>query len=256
MVRAFSSWIMKTPYLLASVVMACCSASLFAQSPAPVEKPVPPPGPLIQKRAPDFARWVTRAKISMPKPPEKTSAAATGSPASDDEEIVTVTKTGAVVHVERTDEQRKTWQTWCRGTVQIAVTPGSQIYLVAAPPNKDVVNPLYFDFSNSDFEGFEWISAQNYTGIKPVLGKNCLTFKDDRRVTGTLAPAPVSNALVACIDLETRLPVALMNDNGIVTYQFLKPPEAMQDLPANVQAVLDKQKQDIQSVKRKPSLPY
>jgi hypothetical protein len=30
----------------------------------------------------------------------------------------------------------------------------------------------------------------------------------------------------------------------------------MQDLPANVQAVLDKQKQDIQSVKRKPSLPY
>jgi hypothetical protein len=226
MVRAFSSWIMKTPYLLASVVMACCSASLFAQSPAPVEKPVPPPGPLIQKRAPDFARWVTRAKISMPKPPEKTSAAATGSPASDDEEIVT------------------------------AVTPGSQIYLVAAPPNKDVVNPLYFDFSNSDFEGFEWISAQNYTGIKPVLGKNCLTFKDDRRVTGTLAPAPVSNALVACIDLETRLPVALMNDNGIVTYQFLKPPEAMQDLPANVQAVLDKQKQDIQSVKRKPSLPY
>jgi hypothetical protein len=236
--------------------------SLRAQSPSPAEKPVLPSGPLVQKKAPDFSRWVITARVLSAKPQDKTAAAVAT------ETTVTVTKTGKVVHMERTDEQHNTWQTWCRGATQVAVAPGNQVYFVAPPPNKDVVNPLYFDFSKSDFEGFDWISAQNFTGIQPVMGFDCLVFKDNRNVTGALAPesagsapgaapaAPVMNALVACINAETRLPVALMNDNGVVTYRFEKPPDAMQEFPPNVQALLDKQKLDALSVKRKASSPY
>jgi hypothetical protein len=253
--------------LLLITLLACQIIRLGAQTTPPPDQAILPPGPLIQKRAPEFARWTifskTAAKTSdskdKPSTSEKTDASPNGSPK------FSITKTGKIIRVIFFEDEKLPWNIWCKDGTVIAVWPdGKNLGFASRPTRPDAFNPLYLDFANSDFQGFEWLSAKNYTGIREVFGRKCLVFKDRIKQTpeGMRSDDPDAASMtyesspVASVDLETRLPVSLVNETGAVIYQFHDAPTEMQTLPANVQGLIDQQKQAVQSVARRPSKPF
>lgn len=174
-----------------------------------------------------------------------TASTSTGTPATPPipPTVTTITKTGSILHLAM-PLQGQTWNIWRIGAVISTIYPdGKSCGAVAPSPTRDSPNPLYVDFSQSDFDGFDWLSLDKYTGIKTFLGKKCIVFKS--QVKG--APAADSGAastadsipLIAYIDFETRLPVALQNNDEERIYQFLPPPTDMQVPPPMVLAFLN-----------------
>ena len=229
-------------FSLPGLCLAMGSLALQAQQPA---LPPIPPGPLIQKRAPDFSHWMVTFKTA----PAASGATPSPSQPSDPNSIITqdtVTKTENIIHVEFIDTQKRAWNIWVQGGRDMIQWPdGKSVGFVAKPPPY-VVNPLYRDFSSSDFSGFEWISAANFTGIQSIGGISCLVFKD------TLLTNGVSLQVEAATDVKTRLPVRLINGQGQFTYAFLSPPSTEQTLPANVQKLIVDQRNNEKSLARRP----
>lgn len=265
---------MKTT-LCALTLLVFQAADGFTQATSDGEQPVPPPGPLIQKRAPEFASWVISVRLpgdTAKKPneqagqnPEPKDQAKADAPKEGTPKFAVI-KTGKIYHVRLVDAQKQTWDVWSDGSVTATVpAKGGDAAFVAPPGDRDSVNPLYVNFSKSDFSGFEWISASNYRGIKNVMGQQCLVFSDKVKIPSEPASngdksAPTTpdqfESKVACVNAETRLPVALTDASGISTYKFLTPPTAMQTLPASVVSLVQKQHELEQSLVRRPRKPF
>lgn len=238
------------------------------------EKPVLPPGPLCQKRAPDKAHWtitsLVPASTTLTAEAEgkagESGTDAQKAPGLEDKKArtrVTVVKYGDLVHVMREDELKQRWSTWIRGALQVAVWPDQQnVEYAAPPPNPDVINPIYFDFSQTDFPGFGWLSAANFSDIAGFRGRKCLVFRERFAppVVMTVGedpaapvPQPVVQNMTAYIDLETRFPVALENAEGIQTYQFHAPPQDLA-LPGNVKTLFEDRDRLIQKTAKKANV--
>jgi len=235
-------------------------------------KPVLPSGPAIQKWAPDMAKWVvaTRAANAPSAAPANGVPEAPGAAESDEKKhwipVTTVTKTGNIYHVRMVDSQNEVWHIWADGSVTV-VESGTRAgaAFVAPSPDSDWVNPLFVDFSESDFEGFGWVSAANYRGTNEFMGRMCLIFRDKVKV-GTVEADPEAgraNSAVdlyepreAYVDLETRLPVALSGAEGWKMFTFFPPPASMQSLPECVKELVSKQRELDDSLARRPRKPY
>lgn len=118
----------------------------------------------------------------------------------------------------------------------------------------------YADYTKSDFAGFGWITLNNFSGRRIVMGKKCLIFKDkvitidpqeletDKGGMATKDNPNPSDDLFkvdveADIDDATRLPIMLIYQTPLGkatrTYTF-KTPEASLSLPPEVKQLLDK----------------
>jgi hypothetical protein len=267
---------MKLPILIFPSLLVALVFQAGGQTVEPTPRPTPPPGPLIQKRAPGFSSWVISVQLpgaAAPKSSDETSVEngeqadkINAEESKKETPKLSVTKTGKVYHVRLVDGQKQIWDVWSDGTVTAAEPrKGENAEFVAPPGDRDSINPLYVNFSKSDFDGFNWISTTNFQGIRKVMGRQCLVFSD-KVVTGTLSSDPHAKSpsspeftydnMVACVDAETRLPVVLTNANGITTYKFLTPPGAMQTLPQSIIALVEKQRQLSKSLARKPGKPF
>lgn len=252
--------------ILLPILLVCLVCQLHAQTSHSPTKPKLPPGPLIQQHAPEYSRWTIFSKpIAKNGEEENKPGGGQKNASAKAEPKFSITKTGNITRVIYFDDAKQPWNIWCFDRQVIAVWPdGKNVGFAAKPTRPDAYNPLYMDFSKSDFQGFEWISERNFAGISDVLGKKCLVFRDTVKRTEPgmrsddpdPASASFESGAVASIDLETRLPVTLVNENGLFIYQFYDPPAAMQTLPANVQAVIDQQRQAAQAVARRPSRPF
>jgi hypothetical protein len=158
------------------------TSALQAQTDSDSSGPPPlPPGPLIAKRAPDMAEWVITKKIGVSLDDTTSSAntppAGQGAKAPESTQN-TVTKIHNVIRVVHLDTRKQPWTVWCHGADEYMIWPdGKSCAQLAAGQNNYMPNPFYFDFSTSDFSGFEWISPQNYTGIKSYQGTKCIVFQ-------------------------------------------------------------------------------
>lgn len=253
--------------ILLPILLACQLCQLHAQTSSSQSRPALPPGPLLQQRAPEFSRWTIFSKPTAKNAEEqnKSSGNAAKNPSPNGDPKFSVIKTGNITRVIYFDDAKQPWNIWCFDSSVIAVWPdGKNVGIAARPSRPDAYNPLFMDFSKSDFQGFEWISEKNFVGIRDVLGRKCLVFRDTIKRTAPgmqsddpdPASASFENGVVASVDLETRLPVTLVNENGLFVYQFYDAPTAMQTLPGNVQAVVDQQKLAAQAVARRPSRPF
>lgn len=240
---------MKTPLLALGCL--AFAARLLAQQPANTKPPLPP-GPLIEKRAPEFAQWIIRSagsadrgKASSPSPKSEEKHAAWG-------DIVVMTKTGQVMLRQTTDDSKQVWNTWVIGEqgLQTTISPDGKKWIVQARnPDPNTPTPNYEDYSKTDFPSFEWITESNYAGVQEVAGRRCLLFTDKvKLLSDDLEATPIS----AYIDLETRLPVAINQGGNARTYDFRSPPSAPLQLPTLVQGLIDNRQKTLESMTRKP----
>jgi hypothetical protein len=229
---------------------------LHAQS-SSSEIPVPPPGPLIQNRAPDFSQWTVTVSLDQSSQQQAGGAGSSGGSSTNNvsaKSIIikkVITKTHDIVHVEYTDEQGRVWNLWEQGSLHAFVWPdGKTASFAASSLSVENVNPLYLDFSNSDFDGFDWISVNNYKGIKEVAGKSCLVFEGIVKFGGI----PMNAS--AATDLTTRLPVQYKGPTGVTSYEFSAPPSEMQTIPANIERLMMAQQQKEKSLARRAGASY
>lgn len=248
----------KYPFLLLAVML-CNHAVLNAQT----TNPECPPGPLIQKRAPDFATWKISSVSSVTKgttgkSKSKAARAETKNPSAG--RSVTITKTNPIIHASQTDAQGQKWNIWWDGTALVVVSAnGGDAAFVAPPGDRDSYNPLYFSFSESDFPDFGWVSKQTYTGTKMVDGRKCLVFDRKPPVVESTESDAAAQSFVpieACIDAETRLPVSVSSSGLTKVYSFEAAPTAMQVLPESVRTLLESRSNADKQLERKPGKPY
>jgi len=214
-----------------------------------------PPGPLLNP-IPDFYQWTIVHKgltkdSTAPKP-------APGKP--DYTNVVIGQKTGDIIHLVSFSGNGNKMEIWQKGAYQVIMNTGWKIPAVS-PGSAD-----------ERFTDISWVSAANFTGIKKLPGHGeCMYFKDKilprgleswtkedinaaikagENIEGMKIPA------VACIEVERRLPVAMTVGQEATTYKF-EPLKAgiMLTFPANAQAAIAAQNQQIQATMRRPVRP-
>jgi hypothetical protein len=189
-----------------------------------------PPGPLIQKRAPDFASWIIRPpSMAVPGSSSSGTSRTQSQKAQEHKESpAAFIKTGQIIPRQTADDTGRVWNTWCVEGLQITVWPGGQNWIIQSRGSDPTVPTAnYVDYSNTDFPGFDWISQRNYAGIKNVLGRPCIVFADKIIANGALE---LTDA-VAYVDLATRYPIALKVGGEVTQYEFQTPPRAPLVLP-------------------------
>lgn len=164
--------------LLASV------PSLYSQQAAPT----PPQAPLL-KRTPDPAQWIITFKAQGPASGSTTAhasgSAAPGGAAPARPKVMIVTKKGNTIDEKLVNENGVTIETWRISGYAVSAINGKDPVLSPSPGNSFNTT----DYSTADFAGFDWISAQNFTGAQEIMGRHCLVFKSK---IVTMEPAEIS----------------------------------------------------------------
>jgi hypothetical protein len=230
------------------------SLGLLAQKSTAPSSSLPPlpPGPLVQLRASDFAKWIVK-KVGTTDSVTGTTEATAPKKATFGSEF-TMTKTGKIMLRQTQDDKGQIWNTWCEGNLQATVWPDGKRFIVGAPPPdlKRGPNSMYFDYSQSDFPGFEWVSLGDYAGIQSKEGKPCIVFKakfkvytDDRQASD----------VAAYVDLKTRYPVALVVDGATRTYEFQPPPQTELAIDPLVKSAFDAYQKSVELYTPKVAAP-
>jgi hypothetical protein len=287
---------MKTSLILSALVLGLATRG-WAQT-APTQATPPLAGPPVQKRAPDFACWSIVATEPIqgddnPKEQEdaplaadaeqhsgtgakKNSAKAGRATHSDGDRVAVstaakkaqiaaastfmITKAEHVIHIERTDDRKQTWNIWIADGHEFSVSPDGQTVAEVAPPaNRDVENPLHMDFSKTDFPGFEWVATKNFTGVEEVNDKTCLVFRDvwhNPENDSEGHPSAEGAPRYAAVDYYSRLPVAVAIGGERRDYAFKFPPRAALTVPENVARAFQTLAAEKKATERVPSKPY
>lgn len=144
--------------------------SLAAQS-----VPMPPAGPLLN-RAPKNAAWVIETKslgATLSSSGGGIVEAKFGSDSPGSQKRMTVIKNGNLVYEQITQADGAVVETWRAAGQEVISVPGKGAVMI--PGGGTSFNRA--DYVNSDFAGFDWISAANFVGMRKVMGKNCMIFR-------------------------------------------------------------------------------
>ena len=129
--------------------------------------------------------------------------------------------------------------------------------ILAASANPDAPNPYHTDFSMSDFQGFEWISLESYTGIKDFMGMKCIVYQGIRKIKSDDPGQPVTyQPVTAYVEIESRLPIALVTGDQVSLYEWKPAPQAVQPVSPSVQSILDRQQRAADQMARQPARPF
>ena len=153
-------------------LMLLASSPVWAQSPA---EPQLPQGPLLS-RVPAPAAWTITTQgapddsdAGSPQPP--TGAAATN-PIKP--RITQVIKGQNLIFEKVIAENGSLIEMWRIGGLAV-MNPDNSGWIIS-PGGGTTFNTT--DYSEADFAGFDWISLHNFSGVRDVQGKHCITFKD------------------------------------------------------------------------------
>lgn len=226
---------------------------------APAATPLPK-GPLLAF-APEYSSWVTvRGDASLLV--KKVNAPSSGNAELKRVKRVQTVKTGAIRYILTIGGDGLRSEIWCQGSLQVfkgAEWGGKPLVIDA----RSVRSPL--DFSKTDFPECAWISETYYQGMRRVLDRDCMVFiktagNDPRPAPGTM-PDEVSQdgprgKLQAYVDLQTRLPILLVEGESVTTYEFGLAPTAMLTFPIDVQAAIDEKRILVEKLTARPPRPF
>ena len=266
------------PYVVLTLVLLAAPLPAAEQPGIPVDlQPSPIPSVPLMKRVPDFTEWAVNI---MGRAAVKKQTKATDSPMAEQESSrlkrIEVTKTGPVIHEELTTiGGGKTDKWFFQGSIQVT-NHGDRLSLLSGGA-RDFSDPVRSDYGARDFEGFDWISPQNYRGIGSLQGRACMVFIDSKS-DGDLFVTPMveemmrrqnpkdmmhgspgkgrgsgqgsdangakptpklkPGTVIACIDLETRLPLSLVTDSETRIISYINLPKVIQTVPENISQTL------------------
>ena len=240
---------MKT-LLLAGILWGLAVGAQAQETAKPTPLPVLPPGPALQRRAPDRAQWVIKQTVAPTPDAELAKGGATDKhPKSYWGSLVAVTKTGSIMLRQTIDDKGQTWNTWCTPDLQTTIYPDGQHWIVQSiSPDPKVPAANYEDYSKTDFPGLEWVTLDKYVDLKEINGKRCIIFKSRFKMADD-DPAPTD--FEADVDLDTRYPVETKVGANLRTYTFSDAPPAMLSLPPLVLSLLDNRAKMMSSATRR-----
>lgn len=226
---------MKKALLHLALVLACLRPCDGASA-AKVESAPLPDGALFQ-RAPEFSKWTIRYTYVIHKSENET-------PPPVRMLKLTVVKTHATYWEQRTFTDGSVQESWRVGAMQISVSANSrtpQIYEPSSFPTDvagvSISSPsLYTDYSQTDFPGIEWVTAQNYLGIARDSGQDLLVFQRD------------SPNATAYIDEHTRLPRRLETGEAVAVFTFEAPPQVPLSLPGPISDFLERRAKAVKTL--------
>jgi len=218
--------------LLHLVLIGICCSPAYCAPGLKIERVPLPPGPLFQ-RAPEFAKWTVSYTYLIPK---SDSAAAPPSAPPVRIQKLTVVKTNATYWEQRTFTDGSIKESWRIGSMQISLSANSktpQIFEPSSFPTDvtgiSIASPsLYTDYSQTDFPGIEWITAQDYLGVAHDSDQDLLVFQRN---------AP--NATVY-INEKNRLPKRLETSEAVAIFVFETPPQVPLSLPRTITDFLER----------------
>lgn len=238
-------------------------SSLRAQEANPTP-PDLPPGPPIEKRAPEYSQWLITTTVSgtaavdeQGQQANTAGGAGKGAQAPSTTKIM-VTKTGKIYRVEHLDEHQQIWTVWASGATQVMVWPDRRSSALLAPSaNRDAPNPFMTDFSTTDFPGFGWVDWKKFFQIKPYKGAKCIVFQEQQRVdSDDPTPETVYITTTAYIDYDSRLPVALVTGEEANLFEWKPVPTGILSLPPSALAVLQQRQKAEQQMAQQAARPY
>jgi hypothetical protein len=250
---------MKT-FLLIWLPLLLCGSSLLAQKANPTPADLPP-GPPIEKRAPEFSQWLITTTLSGTAALDdqgnvgKSAAKAPGGPSTTK---VMVTKTGNIYRVEHLDEARQLWTVFASGATQIMVWPDRHSAAVLTVSNNpDAPNPFMTDFSVTDFQGFKWVGWNKYSEMKQYKGMKCIVFQEQEHLdSDDPSPGGGYKTVIAYVNADTRLPVALVDADEANIFEWKPEPKGMLSLPPSALAVLQQRQKAEQQMAQHAARPY
>ena len=231
-----------------ALIFALGSATVFAQqAPPPAREPLPD-GPLLA-RAPEFSQWTVVIKPVTPPTTPATAHAKTGDLTS------TVTKTRDVYFQEFADAFGRKWKTWVADKLQATISPDNGAIILGEGGD----GQLSTDYSKTDFQGLEWVSADNFVKTSTFEGRKCLVFSvaltvpvaaplasADRVATGASAATPSAPAArtelaTGVVDFDSRLPLYAQKGSTSYRFKFGSPPQVMLQVPADIMKLVQQQ---------------
>jgi hypothetical protein len=271
---------MKTPslFIILIAVLTISCAVLQAQTlPPDQHKPPLPPKPW-PAQMPDMASWTVTTALAGSMD-GATSAYDNQTSQSQDNSTQahevdqtiqlksTIVKTWPVVHEIAIDNTNKKWDKWYNSGVELSVDSTGTLFFVRTSGG----GFFFQDYSNSDFGGFDWLSANNYQGVKNYMGHQCYFFQIAMKAAArsesvtALNPAYVISKdnpdtsvfyTRAYLDMKTMFPVMLQKGPYIQTYILGPPPTVSQTVPS---VLIQRMQARAKEEKRKaiaPSRPY
>lgn len=229
---------------------------LFSTPVAPAQIAYPGGIP-VQKFAPEYARWTVTEK----------SREENGDNASGPRIVRRVLKTGNLRHIVTEVSGGLNLEVWCKDTFQVIVRPEWSKPVVTSGQSSE--EAARFDLSGGDFPEFDWVGEKNFSGISRVQGRECLLYQDSvqpRTNIDSIRLAEEAAArkgvdirqslqVIACVAVDTRLPVFLQRGDEIVTYDFAEKPGVALTLPPEIEAALREWQLARQQMIRKPVRP-
>lgn len=234
-----------------SLLIALLLGGLFAAASEPdakIEQRPLPSGPLLV-RAPALSAWTVTYSYPMPKKTDNADAATATAPVRL---LTLIVRKSTKLYFERkTFTDGATRESWRLGDTQINLVPDSHKLDIFEPSSFGrtasgdlLADPsVYTDYSRTDFQGLEWVSAQAYVGVAQRQGRDCLVFAQEALASSATEARPT----FAYIDLQTRLPVAQEGPSAVIRYSF-DPSPTMPVLPPDIQRFLEKRANAIKTM--------
>jgi hypothetical protein len=241
---------MKLVIIIILIPIFLMAGSLVAETSSNSPKEQIPPGPLIQKKAPQMFEWEVMTYLPGNLPDEKKSGDQSLpklTPAK-----TSIVKTMNIYKVTSVDFQGRAETIWSDGKKSAHETSFGAERIVKPASSFD--RGGYCDFSSGDFEGFDWISTNNFTGIKDFKGRKCLVFTEVLRNKEYLVIS--ANTNIAYIDLETRFPVMKTDNDLTIIFNYLNPPSGELSVPPKVRQIFDEDKKNFKKSSIPPIAPF
>jgi hypothetical protein len=231
------------------VVLLLATAPIRLHSLESLPKEIPPPVPPFIAKPPEFSAWTIQSKSAQ-------GGAETAANAIHTQGLARF-ETGG----------REVWYSHDVALMAADNDP-SKIVLMAPPaPGPMPDGSLGSLDSGPGFPGFWWLDINNYQGVVKINGRPCHHFRlepppvqpppseptgppvkktiggrefivEERPSTSRAKPLEAE----AWIDVETKLPAAILAGGRLHTYTFLAPPTSMLSLPTNMSDALKLQK--------------
>lgn len=279
--------------LLALTLIGGMATTLFAQDASvQTSSPTPlPPGPLV-KPFPSQIRWIIMRKdeggasqTASPAPsqaasPAASPAASQAAPQKTPDIQIVGEKVGDISHTISTYVGGTKMEVWKTRGQEVTVRTGGRV-------------PIVSQSTPDAAEDLGWIGASNFKGIQGVSGIKCMIFRakivpanmvgavrlaqmareqyNNSLKAGTqnplfdswrdkpenlVDPASYEVDAIACIELESRLPITLKVGKLVTTYKYeALPPDYTLSLPNEIASAIQMRAQQMQESTRRAVLP-